>query len=301
MNESIKVAFVSDDNYFEHMIVAIESIILHCSYNQAIDFYILDVDIDEHNKEKLIQRYLQKENLNINFVSIPIDKLNHYVLKTHVSKSAFAKVFISELINVDKIIYLDCDLIFNHDILELWEQLDDQMTLKAVYNPFYNYDNKYIGIKNDKRTFNSGVMLLNLKKLRENNASKLLIEFLDNYNDKTQLHDQAAFNAIFKDDWIELDYSWNYQVIMMVSNYTDLGITKEKYFELYKNPKIIHFTSNSKPWQFRNSHPFKKQYKVIHQRIFKKDVTEVMKIKNVLRKINEYIRYKKYYVRNRFN
>lgn len=301
MSESIKVAFVSDDNYFEHMIVAIESILLHCNYDIKIDFYILDVDISKRNKENLFHRYAHNEGLNINFIDIPIDKLDNYVIKTHVSKSAFAKVFIADLINVDKIIYLDCDLIFNDDIHKLWEQLDERMTIKAVYNPFYTYDNKYIGIKNNKKTFNSGVMLLNLNKLREADSSKLLIEFLDTYNDKTQLHDQAAFNAIFKNDWIELDYSWNYQVSMIINKYADLGITKEKYFELYKEPKIIHFTSNSKPWQFRNSHPFRKKYKDIQKKAFQKNTTETIKIKDVLRKINEFIRYKIYYLRNKVN
>src|SRR5699024_10498414 len=218
--------------YFKYMVVAIESIINNAKENLDLNIYILDTGITSKNQERLKSRYDNLNKVNIEFLQPNIESLKSFKLKTHVSTAAFSKIFIADLINEEQIIYLDCDLMLREDISKLWQEFEDDVPLKAVWNPFYNYDSKYMGLSMDDRTFNSGVMLLNLNLMREMDASTQLLEFVNEFNDKTKLHDQAAFNAVFKNNWKELDYKWNYQVTMIMSNYKELGISQEYYQKL---------------------------------------------------------------------
>lgn len=298
MKRKINIAFVSDDGYFKYMVVAIESIINNAKENLDLNIYILDTGITSKNQERLKSRYDNLNKVNIEFLQPNIESLKIFKLKTHVSTAAFSKIFIADLINEEQIIYLDCDLMLREDISKLWQEFEDDVPLKAVWNPFYNYDSKYMGLSMDDRTFNSGVMLLNLSLMREMDASTQLLEFLNEFNDKTKLHDQAAFNAVFKNDWEELDYKWNYQVSMILSSCEALEITQEQYLELYNNPSIVHFTSNSKPWQLRNRHPYKNEYLNIYSKNFGTDLDTENYLTDTLKRIKETIRYKKAYASN---
>jgi len=296
--KEINIAFVSDENYSKYMLVTIASIINNYDQTYKINFYVLDTGITISMKKFIFQKLSSQKNIDIEFIKINTEKIDTFKTKTHVSISAFAKIYIAQLIDKERVIYLDCDLIINHNIIDLWNQFEEDIPLQAVWNPFYNYDNNYIGLGPNDKTFNSGVMLLNLGLLRTQNASNDLIDFLEKYNDKTKLHDQAAFNAVFKNDWEELEYKWNYQASMILSSYKELGISKEEYFDLYDNPSIIHFTSNSKPWQLRNAHPYKEKYLQYYSAIFNESQETRNYFIDLLKYFKGKIRYKKSIVQN---
>lgn len=300
--EIINIAFVIDNNYFKHMCVTIESIIRNNVKNNLLHFYVISDNLGYKNQKLLKEFYSLKENVDIFFIPITNDNLNNMKIKTHVSKAAFAKIYMPDLIKVDKIIYLDCDLVVNDDISILWKEFSDKDNrnfIYAVWNPFYNYDNIYLQIDDDKKTFNSGVMLMRLDLMRKHNSSKRLYGFLQEFNDRTKLHDQAAFNAIFKDNWRELNLRWNVQGCIFTSNRKYLNLTSKEYWELYMHPSIIHYTTNSKPWHFRNCHPHKKLYLKYYRSIFNNFRYEDVNIISLLKKIKESIRYKFFYLVNR--
>lgn len=296
--DSINISFVTDDNYFQHALVAIHSILINSDGQSNIDFFILDMGISKENKYLLKNNYSANKNIEFSFIDINDRSLFDYKLKNHVSAAAYSKIYICDLLNVDKVIYLDCDLVVNQDIRMLWNEFEEEIVLKAVWNPFYDYDNYYIGIKNNQKTFNSGVMLLNLELMRKRNSTRKLKIFLDQYHDKTILHDQAAFNAVFKRDWKPLNLKWNYQVSLIQNHYKNLSISKKEYIDLYNNPSIIHFSSNSKPWQFRNVHPYKYIYKSLFRDIYGINVKYDITIKLLLKRLLEALRYQYYSVIN---
>lgn len=298
MEDTINIVFVTDENYFKYMLVTIESILENASGSYKICCFILDLGISLDNLKLLKNKYKNQDNIEFKFIHVDNTNLSKYKIKTHVSTAAYAKIYISDLIDVNKVIYLDCDLILNDDILNLWNEFDENVLIKAVWNPFYNYDNEYLGLRPNDRTFNNGVILLNLDLMRKNDSSKQLKDFLEKYHEKTKLHDQAAFNAVFKNDWVELDLKWNYQVSLINNYHKKLNLEKNEYFNLYKKPSIIHFTSNSKPWKFRNSHPYKRLYIEYYKKVFGKVDYNDYNIKSLLQKMREAFRYKYYYFVN---
>jgi lipopolysaccharide biosynthesis glycosyltransferase len=116
--------------------------------------------------------------------------------------------------NLNRLIYLDADLLFNRDIKDLWDIDISGHSLAAVKDVIF--DNGIImpkfveeGIVSKDRYFNSGVLLMNLDAIRKKgDLLDLSIEFLEN-NPDSALPDQDALNYYFNDTALLLDKNWN--------------------------------------------------------------------------------------------
>ena len=133
---------------------------------------------------------------------------------THKKKSALLKFELADILSeIDKILYLDGDIIVNSDISELFDvELNDNY-LAVVYDNGKFCSNKIPNI-NPNQYFNSGVMLLNLKKMREDNAKDLLYKAKEN-NDSNFFMDQNAFNIVFADKAVLLSLKYNCQYVQI--------------------------------------------------------------------------------------
>ena len=156
------------------------------------------------------------------------------------------RLFIPEVLdNINKVIYLDCDVIVTLDIAELWEIDLEDYPLAACPDPDFprSLGLKYYIPKIKKlyhhllpRTpyFNAGVLILNLKSMRENT---LLSLFASKYLEKfpyAPFSDQDVLNAYCKGKYIKLDKKYNIFSNQVLD--TDIGDC------------CIHYCSLKKPW-----------------------------------------------------
>lgn len=126
----------------------------------------------------------------------------------------------AKILKEDKIIYLDVDTIVDGNLLELWS-LNLNNNYIAAY--FENWKYNYI---------NSGVLLMNLKLIRETKTDDVIIKLLKNC--KFQFPDQDAMNLVFKNRILGLD-----------SKFNKLGRD-----HVYKDDFIIrHWAGIVKPWK----------------------------------------------------
>ena len=113
--------------------------------------------------------------------------------------------------------------------------------------------NNNMGIKDSTKYFNSGVLVMNLKKIRElNSTSKLINITLDKL--KTMwVGDQDVLNGFFYKDVKYIDTSWNIEWIVQLKIKDWALEIDEKSYIAYKNalrnPKIIHYCDIYKPWK----------------------------------------------------
>lgn len=279
----ISIALITDDNYFPYALTTIQSVLETTSEDLQIFCVVTDV-----NQEKINCAYNFFQNDNIKFIYYDYSSISTIKPKNHVSLAAYLKILLPDILkNIDKVIFLDSDLYLLNDIKNLWSMFDDKYFLQACWNPGYNYDNHVFGLDDSEKTFNSGVMLLNLEKIRLENKVIDLIDFIENKNELTFLNDQAAFNAVFAKEWGELPIKWNVQYKFYLGSYEYFSMSKSKFKEIINYPSIVHFTTSSKPWMFRNAHPFKKKfiktYEQVNGKIYYKDIS----FNNFLKKVNE--------------
>ena len=198
-NRSICVHILHDETLSTENKDAIN--LLAKKYSQTIVFH----DIDEMNKQTTFNAR------NVNFQGF---------------RAMMYRLFIPDIIKIDKVIYLDCDIVVNLDIYELWKICIDDYAI-AVVRDIWAYEY----IKNNQISwrlrkfwdlldispdsyFNSGVILMNLKKIRsEYNIIEKLCNFFDCFNASATLPDQDFLNWLFVDDKLLIDERFNHIAI----------------------------------------------------------------------------------------
>ncbi|KXT82475.1 Glycosyl transferase, family 8 [Streptococcus sp. DD11] len=154
----------------------------------------------------------------------------------HINYMAYARYFIPEYVPADRVLYLDCDLIVTQNLEHLFELELDAYYIAAVRATFG------LGIG-----FNSGVMLINNQRWRQENISQQLVELTDREIETALEGDQSILNMLFADQYWPLDDSYNFQIGF------DMGAAQMGHdfiFELPLSPlpAIIHYISGQKPW-----------------------------------------------------
>lgn len=260
---SINVVFSTNNKYAYYMIVALQSLITNASPDRKYDVIILETDIVQETKDIISE--MQKDNISIRFVNTEslFEKPENKDLFTHLyfSKEMYLRIFIPEILNnYDKAIYLDCDTIIQSDLAELFDTDINDYYLAAVkdYNSIVNfrqypnvklYFEEAIKIPDINSYFNSGVLLMNLNKLREIKLSERAFEHLK-IHQKLLYPDQDLLNIVCAGNVKILDNGWNFVFAI------NPALVQNNYFipqalEWTKglgNQKVIHYISENKPW-----------------------------------------------------
>ena len=193
---SLKTIVLNGDyGFLDKIETTIKSVIYH---NQKVKIYVINPDIP-HEWFINLNQYLSQIGSQI------VDKKIDQAYLNDVNSSfkgikniAFARILIPELIKEDKVLYLDCDIVVNANLDELFN---------------IDLENKWVcGVRDYQvpAEFNSGVLLINNKKWRESNIVSRLLEKAKDTNLRNG--DQTVINEVFKDKIEELDLSYNYQI-----------------------------------------------------------------------------------------
>lgn len=187
-------------------------------------------------------------------------------MKNNRSRFIYSKLSIAEMVPFldGKLIYLDSDIIVKDDIQELWNvDITNYVLAAACEKEFNRYDE--MNFPKDAAHFNSGVMVINLKKWRSTRifekAYDFLIKNLNNKSYTTGFYDQPALNAaLYKQPWLPLSPRWNQWTGLFDLVKPDLYYEIREYEEALNNPAIIHYTGRNKPWDFLCDRPQSEEY-----------------------------------------
>lgn len=248
--DNIHIAAVSNDKYAQHTAVMFHSILKNNHTNSFINFHIIG-NLSLANQQK-IKNSLESFTANVVFFPVSETRFKGFKLYSYFKKEAYYRLLLPELLDdsIEKVIYLDSDIIVNHDIIGLWNVNIDNYFLAAVQDVGLcasKTRRRILSIPLRAGYFNSGVLVLNLTKWRENNTANIVIDYAKNNPRKLRSIDQDALNAILFDKWLKLPPKWNY-----ISARIRLG-------KIIKDPAIIHFTGKNKPWN-HSGHPLKYEY-----------------------------------------
>lgn len=169
---------------------------------------------------------------------------------------------------VQRILYLDCDVIIDGSLKELWNMNLNGKIGAVLADAFSSLYRKNIGLEKDDLMFNSGVMLIDMDKWREDNVGYQLKTFIQAYNGMVQQGDQGVLNAVLNNKVCTFSPRYNWVTNYSAFSYDDM-LTYRKPVNIYskteieeasKNPCIIHYTSSfivARPWEDGNEHPCK--------------------------------------------
>ena len=273
----ISIVFSASGDYFKYLIVSAISIIKNSNMKDFLHIYILHSNESEINssKERVLLELKYIGYKNITFINVSryleyYSKINFYY-QIHVDISTYFRFFIPIIFkNFSKLIYLDCDVIIEKPIEELYKINLCNAMLGAVkdtreilfaqqqnYISSINWRNYIINtlkMDNYKQYFQAGVLLLNPLLMYKNDITNKLIHELIRIKTPI-LSDQDVLNSVFYNQVTYIQQEWNieWQIPFEFDNYKDV-IPDElsDYDRCLLSPAILHYASPIKPWKDPN-------------------------------------------------
>ncbi len=285
MKGKYNLVFATDQNYIQHLSVALISLFEN-NADLKFNIYVICGGIDQENFKKL-KLIGENYNATITQINIKDDIFDKLVTNYHFKKSNYYRVLIPNFIDDDIVLYLDADIIIENSIKELLDTNLDNKYIVAIENPGFKRHQE-LKMNIDSSYFNSGVMLINNKKWKEDNITEKVIKFVDENQNVIQFVDQCGLNAVINGNWKKISLKYNQQAVIFEKDF------KEKYNcfsnkelqDAKKKPVIIHYTGSSKPWQYVNKHPYKYLYwKYLRMTPFNRYVPEDLTFLNVIKRM----------------
>lgn len=270
------IFYAFNDAYASLAGISIFSLLENNRACESIRFYIVDSGVSEVNKrkiEKLVHEYARE----IGFFNMPSFEsvIGEDVDIGRWNINVYSKLFVGSILpkNVRKVISIDCDTIINNSIDELWNTDISNYLVAGVNEAMSSYYRDYLGKRDKDHYLNSGLLLFNVEKIREEQFEKQVFMGMKKYGGTLPYLDQDLVNVIVPEDKMFLLHpKYNAITPMFCCSYSELikarrastYYTKEQFNEAKLNPVIIHFTTfflnELRPWVSGSSHPKRNEF-----------------------------------------
>lgn len=250
----IPIAWGVDEKYVLPAFVVMYSILENSEHQY--DFYILTNDKIENQVSEYTERLEQKySNFSVSIRYVDRDLFTDAkIYKEHLSIAAYYRLLLPEVLErYEKCIYLDCDVLVNGDLSELYDIDIGNNYLAGVKDchiiedtPYQQEHKKVLGIPSKDKYINSGVMLMNLKKMRED---RMVSRFWRQMERENWYEDQDVLNYCCYPDIKLLPLKYNlfhFYCGKSICRLYHLDYSQED-FE-FNEPFIIHMGAKWKPW-----------------------------------------------------
>ena len=230
------IALGADLHYLDKVETVIKSVSVH---NHEVKFYVFNDDLPSEwfllmrNRLKVIGSEI------VNVKKTAHNLRDFHLPNVSLSYATFFRYFIADEVQEDRVLYLDSDMIVHSKLDDLFT-LDLQGYAIAAVQDF-DHDGWLT-------TFNAGMLLIDAKKWREKNSTQSLLELTAQHHEHVY-GDQGILNMYFGDQWLHLDKEYNFMVGL--DQFLHLSGNREWYQSDYYGdyePKIIHYTTEYKPW-----------------------------------------------------
>lgn len=221
MSNAITIFTVCDNHFSVLLAALIKSIDINHHSEEHLNFYIVGDKLTPLNKENLEKCADSKK---VSFFWFEINDIIKDKSMLPLDGSSFPLIVYIRLFfplfipaDVDKVIYLDVDMIVRKDISLLWNvDLGDKIIggvpdrseiVSCSWGGITNY--KELGIDPQTKYFNSGLLLLSRTKWIEAKITEKILDCISKNTKYANFPDQYGLNVVFANQWLELDSRWN--------------------------------------------------------------------------------------------
>lgn len=260
----INIALTVDSAYAMAGAVTLRSVVEHTQ--GRITLYIVDCGLLEEDKRNIETSLPMRSNVTLLFIALPPNSL------TSNMGAIWAKVDMLKCLPVQRVLYLDADVLVRRDLRELWDTDLGEHSLAAASD--VGCPMGHPGIPRGEY-FNAGVLVVDLARIRTTLRD---LETRCREMAHSRFREQDALNVHFKTDWVPLSLAWNAQGLGTYAECASLD--REKLcLEEMKDPAIVHFTGpvhppvevvlnpyvqpyTAKPWGYAGApgHPYEREW-----------------------------------------
>jgi lipopolysaccharide biosynthesis glycosyltransferase len=271
----------ADEGYRRPLAVTVASLLLNLSPERRLHLYLLDSGLSPRTRRRLgalVDRL--RPDTRLRWLTLDPAEFAHLKVdhRKYLSAAAYARLKIPELLpGLDRVIYLDSDLVVHADLTPLWSADLQGRLVGAVQDSGipvvgarYGIESfEALGLNAGSPYFNSGVLVIDLAAWRAHDIPKQVFTYLTTYADRLNTCDQEGLNAVLCGRWAPLDFRWNVTTeFFEVENRIPRGPLYDSFHRavdaahtgVSASPRIVHYTSPRKPWHGTSRHPFRGEF-----------------------------------------
>jgi len=250
----IHLALAFDENY-QNPFLACATSILKNHKQTEVEFHLIATGVSLLRK-KQIEDWLKKEGFNANFYDLTDSRINQLITCSTWTQAVYYRLYFPFLVDptIERLLYLDSDTLILKNLTEFYTIDLQGYPVAAVYDNYVKTQ-PLIGIDSEGEYFNSGVLLMDLKKWRDQKISERTIEYLLNNPQNIRFVDQCGLNHTLKRNWLKLTSGFN----LLYSYLPQTGSITE-FSKIESNTTVIHFTLQ-RPWFMLCENRFRNLYK----------------------------------------
>jgi lipopolysaccharide biosynthesis glycosyltransferase len=216
--EPMILALASNERYFPGLYCAVASALSHLNPARKLDVKVLDGGLSQLSRDTL-SRLTDRigGDVGLEFVKADPSVFGAATLGPGQSHMTYCRILLSQLVNVPRLIYLDCDTLVFRDLSGLFDlelspcnvlaAVRDSETLSLAEDSLVLA--KAMNLPADGAYFNCGVMLMNLDELRRQHFFESAVDFLNRWSGKYRFWDQSAMNFLLHRQIEDLPEHWN--------------------------------------------------------------------------------------------
>ena len=204
----IHIACNIDANFMQHCAVTLVSLFEN---NKSADIcvHIVAPSLSEENQQ-ILRNLVASYGNDIRFYFPPEDLLSCFAIKKfgkRISMATYYRCMFSAILpdDVEKVLYLDCDIVVLGDISEFWNTDLTNYAVGCVEDIGYDDMERYDTLKYDSKYsyFNAGVLLINLKYWRDHKVDEQCVQYFLAYPERIRYNDQDLLNALLHKNKIQ--------------------------------------------------------------------------------------------------
>ena len=254
----IPVVFATDEKYLFYMCVAITSMAQSANAGTTYQVYVLTSKDFVDTCQMLDKVQGMYNNIQVTIITVETEIFQNAVIhNSHVTKATFYRLVLCDLITEDKCIYLDGDIIVTEDLGELYHiDLEENylagcrdIWIDLLPEDMREERRKRVGLLSMDEYVNAGVLLLNLKRLRDDGMGKIFIKYMQN---SYPYEDQDVLNICCYGRIVHLPAKWNLFTFFMgqIDQMQQAGIDKTVIEAYQKKSGNFHYaTPFIRPWE----------------------------------------------------
>lgn len=251
----VVIACAANAAYSIPLAVMLRSAVDHLSPQRELVVWVIDDGLGDSVRARIVESL--PDRATIHWLAPARSDFTGLPLWGRMPVSTYDKLTIGECLpaDLDKVIWLDCDMFVLADLAELWDMPIGDAHLLAVRDVLVpTVSSRFgisafgeIGLDASSPYFNAGMMVIDLRKWRTSKVTIKTLEYLTRYHDRVFFWDQEALNAVLARHWTQVDERWNWSANLdRLSRNNSHSANGNG-----KRPRIVHFNGNIKPWVVR--------------------------------------------------
>jgi lipopolysaccharide biosynthesis glycosyltransferase len=242
----VHLALAFDENYITPFYVLLTSLFAN-NKSSNIVVHVIVSGIGGGDKNSIIA-YVQRNGAEIYFYDIDLDYVSELIVpekdENPLTGAMYYRLFFPFLVSPEiiRLLYIDVDTLVVGNLSELINLDLDGKPVGAVTDTDMPVRSD-LGIYSAEDYFNSGVLLIDIGRWKEQKISEKALKIISEEPEKIKNYpDQDALNIALHDNWYKLERKFN-----LMRLYVPNEVPKRQFTSFLQGQKIIHY-NGKKPW-----------------------------------------------------